>query len=154
MVDPCSYACFIRYAPRWDCGSEYHIIVELLNQKKKPIMKFAPETVYFGQWNDQQWNRVRRKHESIQRYEPHQTNLFVTILYPLPDGACISELWSGSEIRPVHPWRQGHAVLGWMVRDPCHPQLHRDLSDWRHLMPQSCFLPQIAKIAPHCICLM
>ncbi|XP_031146320.1 F-box only protein 6-like isoform X1 [Sander lucioperca] len=46
------------YAPRWDCGSEYEICVELLNQRKKPIQKFAPETVYFEQWNDQKWNQM------------------------------------------------------------------------------------------------
>lgn len=46
------------YAPRWDCGCLYEIQVELLNQKKMPIKKFAPETVYFEQWNDQQWNQM------------------------------------------------------------------------------------------------
>ncbi|XP_071383446.1 F-box only protein 6-like [Centroberyx affinis] len=46
------------YAPRWDCGCEYEIRVELLNHKKKPVQTFAPETVYFEQWNDQQWNQV------------------------------------------------------------------------------------------------
>ncbi|XP_026223031.1 F-box only protein 6-like isoform X2 [Anabas testudineus] len=45
------------YAPRWDCGSQYEIRVELLNQKKKPVHTFAPETVYFEQWNDQKWNQ-------------------------------------------------------------------------------------------------
>ncbi|KAM6982073.1 F-box only protein 6-like [Tautogolabrus adspersus] len=43
------------YAPRWDCGSEYEICVELLNQRKKPVQTFAPETIYFEQWNDQKW---------------------------------------------------------------------------------------------------
>ncbi|XP_040917439.1 F-box only protein 6-like [Toxotes jaculatrix] len=46
------------YAPRWDCGSEYDICVELLNERKKPIKTFAPETVFFEQWNDQKWNQV------------------------------------------------------------------------------------------------
>ncbi|XP_055748141.1 F-box only protein 6-like isoform X2 [Salvelinus fontinalis] len=46
------------YAPRWDCGSEYEICVELLNHKKKPIKKFSPGTVVFQQWNDQKWNQV------------------------------------------------------------------------------------------------
>ncbi|CAK6963895.1 F-box only protein 6-like [Scomber scombrus] len=46
------------YAPRFDCGCEYQICVELLNQKKRPIKKFAPETVYFEQWNDQKWNQM------------------------------------------------------------------------------------------------
>ncbi|XP_034551079.1 F-box only protein 6-like [Notolabrus celidotus] len=43
------------YAPRWDCGSEYEISVQLLNRKKKPIQTFAPETIHFQQWNDQKW---------------------------------------------------------------------------------------------------
>ncbi|CAJ1084714.1 F-box only protein 6-like [Xyrichtys novacula] len=43
------------YAPRWDCGSEYQICVQLLNHRKKPIQTFEPETVYFDQWNDQKW---------------------------------------------------------------------------------------------------
>ncbi|KAL7397884.1 hypothetical protein ABVT39_001264 [Epinephelus coioides] len=46
------------YAPRWDCGSQYEIHVELLNQRKQPVQKFAPETVYFQQWNDQKWNQM------------------------------------------------------------------------------------------------
>ncbi|XP_031700608.1 F-box only protein 6-like [Anarrhichthys ocellatus] len=46
------------YAPRWDCGSEYQICVELLNQRKKPVQTFAPETVYFEQWNDHQWTQM------------------------------------------------------------------------------------------------
>ncbi|KAE8292959.1 F-box only protein 6 F-box protein that recognizes sugar chains 2 [Larimichthys crocea] len=46
------------YAPRHDCGCEYEIEVELLNQKKKTIVKFAPETVYFEQWSDRKWKQV------------------------------------------------------------------------------------------------
>ncbi|XP_020315433.1 F-box only protein 6 [Oncorhynchus kisutch] len=46
------------YAPRQDCGSEYEICVELLNQKKKPIRKFSPDAVIFQQWNDQKWNQM------------------------------------------------------------------------------------------------
>ncbi|XP_034392105.1 F-box only protein 6-like [Cyclopterus lumpus] len=46
------------YAPRWDCGSEYTIRVELLNQRKKAVQTFAPDTVYFEQWNDQTWNQM------------------------------------------------------------------------------------------------
>ncbi|KAM4610691.1 F-box only protein 6-like [Polymixia lowei] len=46
------------YAPRWDCGCEYEICVELLNQKKKPVQSFAPETVCFEQWNDQTWHQM------------------------------------------------------------------------------------------------
>lgn len=62
--------CFriIRYAPRWDCGSEYNIHVDLLNGKGKPIKTFAPETVYFEQWNDQQWNQVRKERETSERF--------------------------------------------------------------------------------------
>ncbi|KAK2885756.1 hypothetical protein Q8A67_016593 [Cirrhinus molitorella] len=43
------------YAPRFDCGSEYQICVELLDQMKKPTHTFKPEPVFFPQWNDQQW---------------------------------------------------------------------------------------------------
>ncbi|XP_056131479.1 F-box only protein 6-like isoform X2 [Lampris incognitus] len=46
------------YAPRWDSGSEYGISVELLNQNKEPLHTFAPETIYFQQWNDQKWNQM------------------------------------------------------------------------------------------------
>ncbi|KAG7472210.1 hypothetical protein MATL_G00106540 [Megalops atlanticus] len=46
------------YSPRWDCGSEYEICVELLDQRKKVIQKFSPDTVYFEQWNDQQWQQM------------------------------------------------------------------------------------------------
>lgn len=46
------------YAPRWDCGSEYTIFVQLLNQRKELIKSFTPDTVYFEQWNDQQWHEM------------------------------------------------------------------------------------------------
>ncbi|XP_068192408.1 F-box only protein 6-like isoform X3 [Antennarius striatus] len=55
------------YAPRWDCGSKYVIHVELLNQKKKAVKTFAPETIYFEQWNDQKWNQMTY---SFQNYGP------------------------------------------------------------------------------------
>ncbi|XP_030623570.1 F-box only protein 6-like [Chanos chanos] len=55
------------YAPRWDCGSEYEICVELLNHKKQVIQTFRPERVYFPQWNDTQWNNVTH---AFQDYGP------------------------------------------------------------------------------------
>ncbi|XP_068604844.1 F-box only protein 6-like [Brachionichthys hirsutus] len=55
------------YAPRYDCGSEYEIHVELLTQKKKPVKTFAPETVSFEQWNDQKWNQMTH---AFQNYGP------------------------------------------------------------------------------------
>lgn len=57
--------CYLRYAPRHDCGCEYEIEVELLNQKKKTIVKFAPETVYFEQWSDRKWKQVCVRHSFI-----------------------------------------------------------------------------------------
>lgn len=50
-----------RYAPRWDCGCEYSIFVALLNAKQKVIQSFTPKTVFFDQWNDQEWNQVCTK---------------------------------------------------------------------------------------------
>lgn len=55
------------YAPRMDCGCKYEIQVDLLNQRKKPVKTFAPETVYFEQWNDQQWNQMTH---TFQNYGP------------------------------------------------------------------------------------
>uniref|UniRef100_A0A8C6V0I5 Si:dkey-147f3.4 n=1 Tax=Neogobius melanostomus TaxID=47308 RepID=A0A8C6V0I5_9GOBI len=46
------------YAARWDCACEYTIKVELLNQKKKSIQTFEPETVHIEQWSDQQWHQM------------------------------------------------------------------------------------------------
>ncbi|XP_048051093.1 F-box only protein 6-like isoform X2 [Megalobrama amblycephala] len=46
------------YAPRADCGSEYQICVELLDQNKKPIRSFKPKKIVFQQWNDEPWRRV------------------------------------------------------------------------------------------------
>ncbi|KAF5889174.1 F-box only protein 6-like, partial [Clarias magur] len=46
------------YAPRWDCGSEYQICVELLNPKKEVIHVFQSEKVTFPQCNDQEWNKI------------------------------------------------------------------------------------------------
>ncbi|KAK2897354.1 F-box only protein 6-like [Channa argus] len=46
------------YAPRYDCSCEYEICVELLNQAKRKIQTFAPETVYIEQWNNKQWRQM------------------------------------------------------------------------------------------------
>ncbi|XP_051737081.1 F-box only protein 44-like [Ctenopharyngodon idella] len=43
------------YTARSDCGSEYQICVELLDQRKNPIRTFQPETVLFEQWNNEPW---------------------------------------------------------------------------------------------------
>ncbi|KAK5863926.1 hypothetical protein PBY51_000911 [Eleginops maclovinus] len=46
------------YAPRWDCGSQYKICVELLNHRKSVVQTFDPDTITFEQWNEQQWNQL------------------------------------------------------------------------------------------------
>lgn len=43
------------YSQRTDCGSQYEIRVELLNQRKRPVQTFAPETVYLKQWDEEKW---------------------------------------------------------------------------------------------------
>lgn len=149
--------CYIRYAPRWDCGSEYEIHVELLNQRKKPVQTFAPKTVYFEQWNDQKWNQVRTKHEEFINTtnfrggaKPEDNSRLTDMSFP--DDPCFPELWTRSEIHPLHPWRQGHAVLGRMVWNPCHWQLRWDMSSYGHIAlwdpSNACFLPlpEIAKL--------
>ncbi|TRY89875.1 hypothetical protein DNTS_030352 [Danionella cerebrum] len=45
-------------APRFDCGCQYEVCVELLDHKKKPISIFQPEKVYFQQWNDEPWHQM------------------------------------------------------------------------------------------------
>lgn len=46
------------FAPRTDCGSSYHIRVELLDQSWRPVQIFAPETIYFEQWTEEKWNQM------------------------------------------------------------------------------------------------
>nr|XP_057907204.1 F-box only protein 6-like [Doryrhamphus excisus] len=55
------------YAPRWDCGCQFKIQVELLNQKKRPIQIFSPEEIYFDQWSDPKWNQITHM---FQNYGP------------------------------------------------------------------------------------
>ncbi|XDV45747.1 hypothetical protein PO909_013789 [Leuciscus waleckii] len=43
------------YAPHSDCGSEYQICVELLDEKKKPISTFQPEKVFFQKGKNYPW---------------------------------------------------------------------------------------------------
>nr|XP_017209055.1 uncharacterized protein LOC553461 isoform X6 [Danio rerio] len=43
------------YEPRFDCGCEYQICVELLDQENKPISTFEPEKVVFHFGNSQPW---------------------------------------------------------------------------------------------------
>ncbi|XP_076022612.1 F-box only protein 6-like isoform X2 [Genypterus blacodes] len=46
------------YAPLSSFGSEYHIRVELLDQRKKCIKAFAPATVSFQEWIDKKWHQM------------------------------------------------------------------------------------------------
>ncbi|XP_052416186.1 uncharacterized protein fbxo44.9 isoform X2 [Carassius gibelio] len=46
------------YAPLSDCGSEYQICVELLDEKKKPISTFQPEKVFFQQGTIYPWRQM------------------------------------------------------------------------------------------------
>ncbi|KAI2662234.1 F-box only protein 44 [Labeo rohita] len=46
-----------RCAPRHDCGSEYQICVELLDERKKPIRTFKPEKVLFSFRNGEPWSQ-------------------------------------------------------------------------------------------------
>ncbi|KTF82114.1 hypothetical protein cypCar_00018771 [Cyprinus carpio] len=51
-------SCFVTsygYGPRWDCGSEYQICVELLDQRKNPIKTFQPEKVILSFKSSEQW---------------------------------------------------------------------------------------------------
>ena len=149
----CTFFCIcdIRYAPRWDCGSEYEIHVELLNQKKKPVQTFAPETIYFEQWNDQKWNQVRTKAIiNMTKFRGGTLNSLISVLFFLDD-ACIPELRPRSEIHPFYPRRQGHTVLGRVVWNSHYRQLRRDMSSSGHIALRDSsnfyFLP-LPKIAP------
>ncbi|XP_012690521.1 F-box only protein 6-like [Clupea harengus] len=55
------------YAPRWDCGCEYEISVQLLSAGKKVLKSFSPDKVNFEQWNDQKWNQVTHVFRSYGR---------------------------------------------------------------------------------------
>ncbi|XP_051947193.1 F-box only protein 44-like [Xyrauchen texanus] len=46
------------YAARCDCGSQYEICVELLDQKGEVISTFQPEKVFFQQWNTGLWSEM------------------------------------------------------------------------------------------------
>nr|XP_046252669.1 F-box only protein 6-like [Scatophagus argus] len=74
------------YAPRWDCGSEYEIHVELLDQRKRPVKTFAPNTISFEQWNDQKWNQMIHV---FQNYGPGVRYIRFT------HGGKDTQLWAG-----------------------------------------------------------
>ncbi|XP_034028819.1 F-box only protein 6-like isoform X2 [Thalassophryne amazonica] len=74
------------YAPRWDCGCEYEICVELLNARKRIIQKFAPERIYFEQWNNQQWNQLTH---IFQNYGPGVRYILFT------HGGKDTQFWAG-----------------------------------------------------------
>lgn len=46
------------YAPRFDCGCEYELIVNLLCERSRVLRTFRPEKAIFHEWNDQKWNQV------------------------------------------------------------------------------------------------
>lgn len=52
-----------------------------------------------------------------------------------PDNPRVPELRPWSKIHPLHPRRQGHAVLGGLVRNPSYWQLRRGLSSGGHVDP-------------------
>ncbi|XP_077588761.1 F-box only protein 6-like isoform X2 [Stigmatopora nigra] len=76
------------YAPRTDCGCQYMIHVELLNQKKKPIKTFSPEKIFFEQWNDGTWNQITHV---FQNYGPGVR--FIRFVH----GGQDSQFWAGCE---------------------------------------------------------
>uniref|UniRef100_A0A3Q3A239 F-box only protein 6-like n=2 Tax=Kryptolebias marmoratus TaxID=37003 RepID=A0A3Q3A239_KRYMA len=43
---------------RWDCGSQYHIHVDLLNENMESIQVFSPPAVYLGAGGHQHWNQM------------------------------------------------------------------------------------------------
>ncbi|KAI2662236.1 F-box only protein 6 [Labeo rohita] len=45
-------------APCNDCGSEYQICVELLDEREKTISTFQPEKVMFPFWNGEPWHQM------------------------------------------------------------------------------------------------
>ena len=48
-----------RYAPRWDCGSQYELEVQLLDKEKKVVDTFSYGPAVTPQWNVSQWKQVR-----------------------------------------------------------------------------------------------
>ncbi|XP_037540378.1 F-box only protein 6-like [Nematolebias whitei] len=44
--------------PRWGCGSQYHVRVELLNNKMKRLQMFAPRTVDLKTGTYLHWNQM------------------------------------------------------------------------------------------------
>eukprot|EP00058_Branchiostoma_floridae_P020353 XP_002605843.1 hypothetical protein BRAFLDRAFT_123802 [Branchiostoma floridae] len=46
------------YAPRWDCGSQYELEVQLLDKEKKVVDTFSYGPVVTPQWNDSQWKQA------------------------------------------------------------------------------------------------
>ncbi|XDV17204.1 hypothetical protein PO909_016581, partial [Leuciscus waleckii] len=61
------------YSPRYDCGSEYQICVELLDQRKNPIRTFQPGRVSFQQWNKEPWCQVSRVTHAVKFFFCSQT---------------------------------------------------------------------------------
>ncbi|XP_028264765.1 F-box only protein 6-like isoform X2 [Parambassis ranga] len=74
------------YAPRWDCGCEYTMSVQLLNQRQEVIQSFTPKTVHFDQWNDQKWNQMTHV---FQNYGPGVRFIRFT------HGGKDSQFWAG-----------------------------------------------------------
>lgn len=47
------------YAALWICGSEYTILLQLLNQKKEVVAEYSPEPIYSLPFeNNDQWNQL------------------------------------------------------------------------------------------------
>ncbi|CAH1232993.1 FBXO6 [Branchiostoma lanceolatum] len=46
------------YAPRWDCGSQYELEVQLLDKDKKVVDTFSYGPAITPQWNDSQWKQA------------------------------------------------------------------------------------------------
>ncbi|NP_001088554.1 F-box protein 6 S homeolog [Xenopus laevis] len=47
------------YAPRWDCGSTYEIVVQLLSKHKKILKEFRPNVVRMESQSDAQWKQMK-----------------------------------------------------------------------------------------------
>lgn len=129
----CLCVSYTRYSQRTDCGSQYEIRVELLNQRKRPVQTFAPETVYLKQWDEEKWIQVWTELRSFiimlmftGGTKPKDNSRLTDIYFS--DDPCIPELWTRSEIHPFYPRRQGHTVLGRMVWNSYYWQLCWNMS--------------------------
>ena len=100
-----------------DSSYQYNICVELLNQRKEVVQRFAPETVYIAYYGYEEWSQVREK-DRRKKKSTHFLLKSTELLKAqdnsgspdyVSDDSRVSKLRTCCKVHSIYPRRQRYA---------------------------------------------